>query len=704
MDNSINLQELLGLLRRQFRMILGITLAIAGVAAAITATITPVYTATALLQVDPGNQSLLTPQSGYGDMNSDNARVDGEVELVRSDTVLLTVIDELDLVSDPEFGAELGLVARILSALNLRQPTLPTADAALLQTLGKLSSATSVQRRGLTFLVSVSARSQDPEKAARLANAIASAHIATQLTARVHSMVEARDVLLQQLALAREDVVASEGSIDRYVDTNIDSIVAETGSSELMELSSSLAGLSTLRQQTSVRLAEARTQLDAGNYAALADRLGNEALKNLEAQRRALVGEIERSDTTTAINLREELAAIETDLQRRAEIGVSGLQVQVTQAQEDENRTRTALRTALISSGLSADALTEIYDLQQQAELARQRYDQLVTRSQQLQTEAALQLPSTRLVSEALRPGAPSWPNMRLLLLLSTLAGLGLAVGIAFLYEHFVGGITSEEQLAAATRTRMALAVPYIKPQADQRSLADLTVSAPLSSFAEAIRKIRTAIDHNLSVDPVAESRRAPMIVVTSTAPGEGKTTLALAIARSYALAGRRTLLIDCDLRRPALHQQLGLEPSDGLIRALEDDDPTVSLESALSDDQQTGLLSLIGSRSSIAATDQLITSRNFDRLLAAASRAFDIVILDTPPLGPVVDGIYIAHKADAVVLVCEWAATPQQEITRALLTIEQALTGGAVLVPVLNQQSLSPSDYHRRYRNYYAD
>lgn len=704
MDAEIDLRAIFSFIKRQMQLVIVVFVAVLGLTAIYVFTLTPIYTATTLVMVDPSSKNLLLDQTQMGNNSVTDARIEGEVLLAKSDNVLLTVIDRENLVNNREFQAQLGFTARILSFLRLREPTLPPPEQALRQTLSKLSSMVNVQRHRSTFLISISASSEDPEMAAKLANAVAKAYIDTQLSAKVQSTLDARDVLMQQVDTARQSVIDTDGSFDRYIQTNLGSIIEQTNNAELANLQSQISNLSSLRQSTSQEVATLQSQLAQQDFTALSNRLADEAIANLEQQRQSILGELSSGSDTPEIDLRARLEAVENDIQTQAGARISGLQAQLQSTQSNESTLRQNLRTAILSSGLSPDELTEIYDMQQRADLARQQYDQLVARSQQLQAESTLQLADSRVVSPALRPGGASFPNPRTMLLLAGLVGLALGIGIAFLYENFVGGVTSDEQLATLAKTKSALAVPMAKALANQYSVADLVISSPLSPYAESIRRIRTNIDHSLSARIKPDSENAPIIMVTSTAPAEGKTTLSLSIARSYALAGRRTLLIDCDLRRPAVHHHLGVEASDGLSNALKSGAPLDNFRAAMTEDQQTGLLTLIGSRASNAATDQLVTSRNFDRLLSAAAKAFEVVILDTPPLGPVVDGTYIARKVDAVVMVVNWASTPQQDVRRALLSLDAAMPEDIPLIPVLNQQKLSATPYYYRYSSYYME
>src|SRR5690606_1899754 len=138
------------------------------------------------------------------------------------------------------------------------------------------------------------------------------------------------------------------------------------------------------------------------------------------------------------------------------------------------------------------------------------------------------------------------------------------------------------------------------------------------------------------------------VIMVTSALAGEGKTTVALSLARAYALSGRSVILLDCDMRKPALHSHLGVTDSTGLVDVLTVKVTDSDLSRILVDDPRSDVTSIGGSRRAGLPTDQLFATRSFGQIIESARASFDYVVIDAPPIEPVVDGMYLARHADA--------------------------------------------------------
>ncbi|MBJ3783119.1 GumC family protein [Devosia sediminis] len=705
-ETEIDLRSIFGLLRRQFRLIVITVIAVVAIAATIAYTLTPSYTSTALILVDPSSKNLLDPDAQVIG-GADNARIDSEVELVRSDNILLKVIQDEGLLADREVGVSLGLVPRILAFLRLAEPQLPTADEALNQALNQLRRAILVQRRGLTYLISVQASSVDPAMAARLANAVAEAYIADQLASKVNAALSSRDILQARIAQAREAIVSSENSYDTFISTNINRITQDAGRTDLASMQKQIAQLEAQRAQSSSIATAVQTALGANDLETIVTTLQSEALGELDRQRDELRARLEGTTAGSAgeVDLRSELAALEERMLTTANAEVNALRSSVQQSQTQEDELRQTLRSEVLNSSLSADVLTRLYELQQGSELARSQYQTLLARVQDLEAQANLQQADSRIVSPALAPLTPSFPNKTLILGLAVVAALGLGVALAFLYENLIGGFTSEAQVESVLRIPVATAVPRQRIKNERESLANLMVEEPLSVYSESIRRARAAIEQALRKRTTAPNRpNGKVIMVTSSSPNEGKTTVALSLARSYALSGQKTLLIDCDLRKPSVHRHLNLEPSQGLLDLLSSDsDSAVMIGSILSQDHLTPVTIVVGARRSDLPTDQLLSGPAFRRLIEAAFKSFDVIVLDTPPIGPVVDGLYIAPFADAVLYVVRWASSSQSDVRKSVASLSAATTEGTPIIAVLNQQDGTRSHYSRKYGSYYS-
>lgn len=704
-DNELDLRGLLGLLRRQLRLIVIIALVVIGIAGLAVFSLTPKYSSSAMLLVDTSQKNLLDAAAASGSVEIDSSRVDSEIEILKSPAVLLKVIDELDLVRDADFGVKLSLTDRMMAFLQISQPTLPTGEAAVAQVLADVRKAVTVDRLGDTNLITATVTSDNPTRAAEIANAWADAYIRDQVAAKVTSSLMSRDVLQARLAEARDAVAGSEGAFDQYINDSLTQIVKETGQADIVSLRDQLSSLGATQDANSKRAELAQASLQQRNWSVLAETLQSEALRELERQQRELTARIETAAAEQTVNLRAELAQIEQRMVDAAAGGLASLRQSVTAAATQQSELRQQLRSAVLGSSLSPQILSRIYELQQRSEVARAQYQTLLSRINEVEAQAALQLADSRVVSPAMPPTRPSFPNISLTLALAAVVGLGLGIGLAFLRENLVGGIVTEQQATALLHVPIVAALPRERSPGRDRDLADLMVTSALSAFPEGVRRIKANIDqaaHRRAV--AAGSRSGPTsatIMVTSSTADEGKTTIALALARAYAMARHRVAIVDCDLRRPTLHRMLNLPQSSGLVDYLGGKEAP-ELASLVASDPRTPMQAIVGSEPSEIPTDQLVTAPAFAQLIERLRAEYDIVVLDTPPIGPVVDGLYLARMADYLVFVVRAGATSQTEARMSLEALKSAKTADAEILAVLNQQDRASASYKDKYQSYY--
>jgi capsular exopolysaccharide synthesis family protein len=333
----------------------------------------------------------------------------------------------------------------------------------------------------------------------------------------------------------------------------------------------------------------------------------------------------------------------------------------------------------------------DLYRLQRDVETNRKLYDTYVARLGEVQQQVNLAMPNSRIMSPAIAPHKPSFPPSRLLLGLAAIAGLTMGIGAAMLREHIVGGFVTPEQLTAVT----SLSVTAVVPHSNQDNPHDSILRSPFSAFAESIRRMR------LGIENVTEGKRPSVILVTSTEPDEGKTTLAIALARAIAKSPQRTLLIDCDLRKSSLGRLMKDTSSKNLVdlilaKSMEEQFPT-----ALGREKDSGLYLINADTAKRYASDAMLSSEQFRRLIETARSQFDAIVIDSPPVGYVVDASIISRECDVVLYVVRYAMSSQRDVVAGL---RQILSGPRPPIPavVFNGAKEMLSGYYGRKSSYY--
>ena len=695
---TIDIKDLLSILQRQARLI-GVTIFVfLTLAFLFLARAVPLYTATALIEVDPAGRSLLDPQDTQraAAMMAD-ARLESEVEKLRSSSLALDTIRDTELYLTEEFGVSLSLTDRAKQAIGLELPEPPSGLQVVQATLGRFNDAMSVRRRGLTYLVAVSFTSENPTRAAEVANAHAQTYIRRQLDAKVQDALAGRDILRAQLDLAQAQLAATDGAFSDYVNHNLDRLMAESGSVAVENLRDQMTAAAATRVELLQSQTRARSALEASDFDTLANEIGDATLVALTEQRSVLARQIagKAEGTAEAIDLAAGLADLEARIATEGARAVSQLDASVTGYETAESDLRAQLQTELLSGPLSPQTLTEVYSLQQEAQIAQRQYDTMLLRLREIETQALVQIADSRVVSEALPPRQPSYPNKKLILALALFAGIGAGITLAFAYEYFVGGVTSAIQLGNLLPARVGAVIPREALPADQKTVADKIVNEPMSLIAESFRRLRAAVDRACPDDP----GKGKVIMVCSSVPAEGKSTTALALARTYAAAGKKTLLIDADLRNPSQHSFIGCEPKHGILDYLLDE---VEGDEAFYDAAPKSSLGvMMGRRRSMVPTDAPLQSTTFRDLISNARGALDVIIIDTAPLVPVVDARYIAPLADCAVLCVRHGITKQSELRNSFDQLTDSLRSDAEVVTVLNCYEGRDKTY--RYDGYYG-
>jgi succinoglycan biosynthesis transport protein ExoP len=369
--------------------------------------------------------------------------------------------------------------------------------------------------------------------------------------------------------------------------------------------------------------------------------------------------------------------------------------------------------------------MVRLRELEQKSMALATLYQSFLARYEEASQQRSFPIAQARVISQADNPTAPSSPRKVMVLALSLVLGLigGASVGA---YQEFL-----ERFFRTGDDVRAALNVNFLgylpitgnrllKPKGKpgdakgqpQRPAGDsvtprilrVAINAPSSSFAETLRNVKLAADVVLQRSP------CKVIGFVSVLPHEGKTTVAANFAGLLAANGVKTLLIDADLRNPGLSRSLSPTPEKGLVEAIVGDH---RWQSACMVDRKTKLAIIPAvARGHLSHTSELISGPGMRDLIAEARKTFDYIVVDLPPLGPVVDVKAFAPLADGLVLVAEWGVTPRT-LVRSALNAEPAVAA-KVLGLVLNKTDMtklarygsfgSAEQYFDRYASYYVD
>ena len=731
---SVDLRELVQILSRRRWIVILSTLALLVVAAAFLLIVTPRYTATATVLIDPHRSSVVdnnSNQPAAANSAADDSVINSQVSLIQSVAVLQRVVSQLNLARDPEFGPHSSIfspIRRLFTAPKALAPGQTEEDVAKAAALDfLLRKRLKVARDTTTFVINVDVSSEDPEKAAKIANAIVDSYFSEQVRSRYDTQKIAASWFNKQIEDLKSQVLASDKAVEEFKAAH--SLTIAQGSTlndqQLGDLNNKLI-------ESHVQTAEARakfeqvqnivkTKADPGT---LAQALSSDVIARLRTQyadvakNLADVSSKFGSQHPLVVNARAQLRETQKliDEEVRRILDSTRQALQVAQSRED------ALQKSLdnlthVSNTLGNDQV-RLRELQREADANRTLYASFLARYKETSAQESVELPDSRVVSKADIPISPSFPKTTLILALALFGGVGIGSVLAFAADHFDRRVKSLRQAEEITGVPTLAAVPMIGPRelagrairgrqalstydpnamgmlapALRPPLMRYVLEEPTSLFAESVRAVRLAIQR--------ASRTAPVktVMVSSSVDGEGKTTLAVNLALSLASLGMRTVLVEGDLRNPEMSRSLCPRARIGAIEVATN---RAGFDKALLVDRATGLAVLPSpSNQRTLANNEFVFSEAMSNILDRLRQHFDYVIIDLPPLIPLVDARALAEIVDRVVLTIRWDSTPQDVVAQAFGTL--ALAYDRVLGTVLTRVDMQRLRFYDYYQSSY--
>ena len=685
----------------------------------------PVYRAKALLEIDRENPSLVTPQELFQLDEVSDAYLETQYKVLNSDDLAERVIDELGLEKVAEFRppqnswAGSNAIRAALSAIGLEKGR-NGRDHTLRETaLARFHDRLDINPIRHSRAVEISFDAQNPALAARVVNTLTADYAQKNLEARWDATQKASEWMSQQLSDMKTKLEHSENDLQKYAaDNGLLIIETSNGNSEsimnqdLRELQQELTQAQDARykKESLYRIAQ------AGDPGALPGVFDDKLLQDLSIRLAELQRQRAQLATTftdgypRVMQVQSQIAEIRASLGRERRRAVQKISDDYFASVKQEELLQRAFEKKQNQANAIAEKTVQYGIRSRDVDSNKSMYDGLLQQLKQAGVSAGLKASNIRVVDPGKASYNPVAPNVPLNLGLAAILGLGLGICAALLLEHLDQTVRGAEDVdhflrvpalalipsfeslrrdsnSGVARKGRAYSLRFTDPKVTgRRSLIISRQSHEPDVFdspilSEAFRGLRTSV-----LLPSA-SRSAHSVLVTSAQAGEGRTLIATKLAVSLAQLGRRVLLVDADLRRPGIHKHFpqngsqlsGYLQGRGTWQEMVRQTAVSGLDVLLSGDIPSN-------------PAELVSSEGMRKLIQEASKAYDLVVLDSPPLLNVVDSRILASMVEATVLVVKCGETPRQVVRHAE---SQARAAGANLLGVvLNHLDVRFTDY----------
>lgn len=647
----------------------------------------PTFRSTAVVMLNTQQSQVVDIESVIGGLSADNAVIATEVEILKSRSLLGKVVDALRLVEDPEFNRIIApdslfdqVKTDIRDLIGMPERELPGDEAARQMrmrnaTIDGVLQHITVRNMPGSLVFQVTVETSSAEKSARIADTLVEQHILNQLQVKFDATEQATKWLSEQVADLQIALESAEGAVKNFrASTNLVSPEA-------------LTALETQLKDVRTRITDTET--------------AQQAARERVAQLRGLSTPQEKAEATGDPQLLRLLPRIGQD--GMGDMFDARFDQIVTRAELEVQRSTSQLSALTASQGelqiqidqQSAD-LIELQQLSREAEASRLLYEYFLSRLKETSAQQGIQQADSRVLSNAVAPGLPATPRKSVILAVSFLLGFMIAAALVLLREAGKNAFRTADELERISTYPVIGQLPVLPIRRRRDALAYLA-DKPTSVAAEAVRNLRTSVLlSNVDTPP-------KVIMTCSSFPGEGKTTIALALAQNMAKMGKSVLLIEGDVRRRVFSQYMNRGDARGLVTVLAEGVP---LQDVVLKDEKLGCDVLLADKSTENAAD-LFSSQRFSDLIKTARDSYDHIIIDTPPVLVVPDARIIAQNTDAIVFVVHWDKTIKPAVIDALREFESvnAQVSGLVLnqVNVKGMRRYGYGDKYGAYASYGA-
>ncbi|MEJ2764624.1 polysaccharide biosynthesis tyrosine autokinase [Photobacterium sp. MCCC 1A19761] len=715
-EENVGFGSYLSTLKKYRLVILLLTTLTAVVAFFLVQSTTPVYRATAVLLIEAQQQKAVSIEEIVGIDTSKKEYYLTQFEILKSNQIAEHVIDKLDLASLPEFNGQ-GKDKGFLTPLKAWLPSVPfiqtthpeaqtTTTPAPKETLKRKILATFKDKLTIapirnTQLVNISFESEDPILAAHIANEVGNSYIQSNLESRLSITSQTSDWLRERLNELKQQLVESEARLSNFMQQEglIDfSGINGLASVELTDLTNQLSAARDRRiaAESLSYLLNKNKSADVTSLSSVSEISNNPQLRDIrlaeiDAEKR--VSELSKRygpKHDKMIQAQAQLTTIQQHAKKLLTQLAKGLDKERQAALQQEASLNQALNDKkdeyqqLIIQEAKYDAL------KRDVESNRQLYNLFLNRQKETDATSNFKATNARFSDYALPPLQPATPQKAKTVAIAAMTMMVLTMILAMMLESFRSTIEKPDEIEDKLNLQALGALPRIKSRKYRKNGLDahLFFDAEQQAFTESVRTIRTSLRLQLL------NQSGKRIAVTSSIPEEGKTTTSINLAVAMGTM-EKVLLIDCDLRKPAIGTNFGLSKDHpGLINTLA---MGVPLEACLYHDDESGI-DILTAGGATRSPQELLGSEQFTALLASLETKYDRIVIDTPPVLVVSDALIIGQQTGSAVMVVK-AGTKLKQVQAAIAKItKHNIPVRGVVLNQVDRQHTEYDDYYDKF------
>lgn len=686
--------------------IIGLALLVAVIAMLVAFSMRPTYRSTATLMIEQSKAKVVSIEEVYNSMGGNREYFQTQVEIMKSRELARKVIERLKLTEHPDYDPRRNRAEGVsgLNPLSWFRVDEPLTDEDVLKSVVRaFQNNLQVQPVRSSQLVQISFTAYDKELAARVPNTLAEVYVESDLEAKVKMTQKASAWLTEQMGELRQKLEGSERALQEYREREriVDAKgVALSGASRaLEEATTSLVSARAKRAEAEslfnqVQAAKQGRGASLESIPAVLRHPTVQKMKELEAEAERKLADASKRygpEHPRMLQANAELASARDNVRRQIDIVVAGVAKEYEVAKANEQ----AIASALGQSKAEIQGLNrkefQLGVLEREANANRQLYDMFVNRFKETNVAADLQSTVARVVDPATIPGVAYAPKKAQIVSIAAAVALIIGMMLSLLLDRVNNTINTAGEVEAKLGVPMLGYLQKMEGSGKKSLKTEMAfLSDSQSLFSESIRTIRTSV----LMSAIDVQKR--VIVITSSVPEEGKTTVSFNLACALAQV-KRVLLIDADLRRPKIGRVLGLEKdSPGLSHLV----AGVLPASECVRRHETGGFHILTAGFSPPNPLEVISSAKFAEVIEKFKDAFDIVLIDSPPVQLVSDAVVLSRLADTLLYVVKADSTPYPLARNGLKRL--AMADAPILGVVLNQLDLERAEkYYGEYSGY---